>query len=73
MLSEPSFHAGSRFTACSTFEKAIKESGPPWTLASYFHLRAGAAFASCGQWKFPEEATITEGKGLVLPFTVLLA
>lgn len=44
-----------------------------WTFASYFCLRAGATLTSCGQWKFPEEATIREGKGIVSSFTVLLA
>jgi len=54
-------------------KRQTKTQEPRWTFASYFHLRAGAAFTSCGQWKLPEKATIRKGKEIVSSFTVLLA
>lgn len=54
-------------------KRQAKTQEPCWTFASYYCSRAGAKFTSCGQWKFPEEATIWEGTGIVSSFTVLLA
>ena len=38
VLSEASFHAGSHFTACSTFEKANKDPGASLDLCFIFSL-----------------------------------
>lgn len=51
-------------------KRQTKTQEPRWTFASCFRLRAGVTFTSCGQWKFPKEATVRKGKGIVSSFTV---
>lgn len=59
--------------AAALLQRQTKTQETWGTFASYFCLRAGATLTSCGQWKFPEEATRREGEGIVSSFTVLLA
>lgn len=60
------------FSTCSTLEKANKDPRASLELVSYIHFRADAKFTTCDQWKFPKEAAIREGKGIVSSFIVLL-
>lgn len=59
--------------AAALLQRQTKTQEPCWAFASYFRLRAGATLTSCGQRKFPEEATRREGEGILSSFTVLLA
>ena len=56
VLSEPSFHAGSHFTACSTFEKANKDPGASLDLCFIFSLEGWRCIHQLWSMETPGES-----------------